>query len=245
MGRFEKKVAVVTGAASGIGRASAERMAKEGAQVVGIDVAAPPQDEGVINYVRADASRENEIRPAFDSILGKYGTIDVLVCSHAVFVLKGFDASDAELKRSCEVNIVGTALCCGVAAETMKKNKRGAIVTLGSISSTLGQKDFFAYSMTKGAILTMTKCMAKDLGPYNVRVNCVLPAFIRTPPFYDHLKREGIPFDQADATMGGDTMLGRTGSPEEAAACVAFLASEEASFVTGAALYVDGGYAAQ
>jgi meso-butanediol dehydrogenase / (S,S)-butanediol dehydrogenase / diacetyl reductase len=245
MGRFKSKVAVITGAASGIGRAAADLLAREGAQVVGIDITKPQEPLPQVEYLQADASDQESIKHAFDATLSKYGTIDVLVCSHAVFVLKGFQASQAELEKSCHVNIVGTALCCGLAAQVMMKKRRGAIVMLGSISSTLGQKDFFAYSMTKGAILTMTKCMAKDLGCYNIRVNCVLPAFIRTPPFYDHMKREGIPFDQADAVMGKETMLNRTGSPEEAAACIAFLASDEASFVTGAALYVDGGYAAQ
>ena len=117
-------------------------------------------------------------------------------------------------------------------------------MNLGSISSVLGQGEMVTYNATKGAILTMTRCMALDLGPENIRVNCVCPGNIKTPALINHMKSLGKSYEEAEKEMIPQNFLGRVGTPEEVAACATFLCSDDASYVTGASLFVDGGYSA-
>jgi len=128
--------------------------------------------------------------------------------------------------------------------EILKKNG-GAIVILGSISSFVGQPNFYAYSATKAALLQMTRNMAMDLGPHKIRVNCVCPGTILTAASYRHMEKVGMTLEQFNADEGAKTFLGRIGQTREVAAAILFLASDEASYITGASLMVDGGYTAQ
>jgi len=160
-------------------------------------------------------------------------------------VLKGFEATVEEWRRSAGTNLVGTALVTKYAVEHMKQNKRGAIVNLGSISSFVAQPNFFVYSSTKAAILQMSRNMALDLGPYNIRVNCICPGTILTPASFRHMENVGLTLEQFNAEEGSRTFLGRAGQPREVACAILFLASDEASYITGASLIIDGGYTAQ
>jgi NAD(P)-dependent dehydrogenase (short-subunit alcohol dehydrogenase family) len=126
----------------------------------------------------------------------------------------------------------------------MKKAGGGAIVNLGSISSVLGQGSMVTYNATKGAILTMTRCMALDLGPEKIRVNCLCPGNIKTRALINHMKSLGKSYEDTERELSPLNFLGRIGMPEEVAACATFLCSDDASFVTGASLFVDGGYSA-
>src|SRR5215475_577062 len=171
--RLQDKVAVITGAASGIGEATAELFAAEGARVVLVDV--EPTGEAVAQrihahggaalFAAADVSAEADVRRAMELTAETFGRLDILVNNAAVFVLKGLEASPEDWRRSLDVNVVGAALCARYAAEIMRRGGGGAIVNLGSISSFIGQPHFLTYSATKAALLNMTRCMAVDLAP--------------------------------------------------------------------------------
>jgi len=251
--RMPGKVAIVTGAGSGIGRATAELLSEEGAKVVVADVDPKGGRETVdaiqkkghiAHFVEADISREADAKRISDEAVKVFGGIDILVNDAATFVLKGFEATVEEWQRSLGVNIIGTAMVTKYAVEHMKK-QGGSIVILGSISSFVAQPDFFAYSATKAALAQMTRNMAMDLGPYKIRVNCVCPGSIITAASYRHMEKMGMTLEQFNAEEGAKTFVGRAGQPREVASAILFLVSDEASYITGSHLMVDGGYTAQ
>jgi NAD(P)-dependent dehydrogenase (short-subunit alcohol dehydrogenase family) len=252
-GRLHGKVAVVTGAAAGIGEATAELFAEEGARVALLDV--DPTGEAVAQrirthgrsalFARADISAEADVAAAMTLVADTFGRIDILVNNAAVFVLKGLDATPDDWRRSLDVNVVGTALCTRYAAAVMRRGGGGSIVNLASISSYIGQPEFLTYSATKAALLNMTRCMAVDLAPHNIRVNCVCPATIRTAATDRHMAQTGQSEAEFLAEQAPLHLLNRVGRPREVAYAILFLASDEASFITATPLLVDGGYLAR
>ncbi len=251
--RLKDKVAIVTGAGAGIGEVTAEVLAEEGAQVVAADIDVVGGGEtvrtirakgGATHFVQADISKEAEAKKIADETVKTFGRIDILVNNAAVFVLKGFEATVEEWRNSLQTNIVGTAMVTKYVVEHMKRNG-GAIVNLGSMSGFIAQPDFFAYSSTKAALVQMTRNMAMDLGPYKIRVNSVCPGTILTPASRRHMRKIGLTEEQFSKQEGAKTFLGRVGQPREIAYAILFLVSDEASYVTGASLMVDGGYTAQ
>ena len=250
--RLKDKVAIVTGASSGIGQATAELFAEEGAKVVLADIDADGgeataagirQRGGEARFVKADISREADAKRITDEALSAFGQVNVLVNDAAAFVLKGFEASVEDWQRSLGVNVIGTAMVTRYAVEPMKK-AGGAVVLLGSISSFCAQPDFFVYSATKAALVQMTRNMALDLGPFGIRVNSVCPGTILTPASMRHITKINSTVEEFSRVEGAKGFLGRIGNPREVAYPVCFLASDEASFITGASLLVDGGYSA-
>jgi dihydroanticapsin dehydrogenase len=245
------RTAIVTGGAAGIGEAIAQLIAEEGGSVLVAD-----RDEeggeatargireagGRALFVRTDVSDEEQVRAMRDACVTEFGTIDVLVNNAAVFVLQGVDASVEDWRRSFGINVVGNALCTRYASEVMKRNGKGAIVNLSSISAFVAQPGFVTYSATKAAILQMTRNQALDLAPHGIRVNCVCPATILTRASYDHMERTGQSLADFEAEQALLHPIGRVGRPREVAYPVVFLASDEASFITGTHLMVDGGY---
>jgi NAD(P)-dependent dehydrogenase (short-subunit alcohol dehydrogenase family) len=252
-GRLSGKVAVITGAANGIGEATAALFAEEGASVVVLDF--DPAGESVAErirreggaalFVRADISKEEEVRSAMERSEREYGGIDILVNNAAVFVLEGLEASVEAWHRSLSVNVVGTSLCTRYASEAMKRRGSGAIVNLSSISAFVAQPHFLAYSATKAALVNMTRCMALDLAPFGIRVNCVCPGTIRTAATDRHMAQTGTTEAQFLAENAPLHLLNRVGTPREVAHAILFLASDEASFITATPLMVDGGYVAR
>ena len=251
--RLHNKTAIVTGGGAGIGEAIALLIAEEGGRVLVADVdeaggehtvAAIRDAGGEAVFVRCDVSREEEVRAMTDAAARELGGVDVLVNNAAVFVLKGVEATPEEWHRSLSVNVVGNSLCTRYAVEEMKKRGGGAIVNLSSISAFIAQPQFVTYSATKAAILQMTRNLALDLAPFNIRVNAVCPGTILTQASRNHMERVGQSFDEWNAEQSSRQLLGRVGDPREVAYPVVFLASDEASFITGTHLMVDGGYVA-
>ncbi len=242
MNRLKDKVAIVTGGAAGIGRATAELFAEEGAKVVVAD-RRKPEFEAL--FVETDISNEEDCRRVCDEAVRAFGRLDILVNNAAVFVLKGLEATVDDWQHSLSVNLIGTALMSKYASEQMKQSGGGAIVNLGSISSFVAQPGFTTYSATKAAILQMTRNMALDLAPFNIRVNCVCPGTILTRATEEHMARVGMSKEDFIAAEAPKHLLNRVGDPREVAYPILFLASDEASFITGTHLMVDGGYTTQ
>jgi dihydroanticapsin dehydrogenase len=253
MSRFEGKVAIVTGGGSGIGRATCQRFAEEGAAIVvaeideqrGQAVADEIRSAGKRTiFVRTNVADEESVREAVSRASGEYGRIDILVNCAAVFVLKGIDATVDEWRKVLDVNVMGTALMAKHVVPHLRKAGGGAIVNLGSISSFIAQPQFVTYNTSKTAILGLTRCLALDLAPDNIRVNAVCPGSVWTPIVVELAAREGLDRPAADASpqFGGAHMIKRIADPVEIANAILFLASSDASFVTAESLMVDGGY---
>lgn len=194
--------------------------------------------------MEADIAKEESAKKITDDAMKEFGRVDILVNSAAIFVLKGFDASMEDWQKSLGVNVIGTSMVSKYAARAIRKSGGGAIINLSSVSAFVAQPNFFAYSATKGAILQMTRNMAMDLAPAKIRVNCVCPGAILTPASYRQIAKNGMTFEQFDAEEGAKTFLKRLGKVREVAAAILFLASDDASYITGTHLLVDGGYTA-
>ena len=256
MNRLAGKVAVITGAGQGIGRATAELFAEEGAAVViaEIDETHGRDAESKIRakggealFVRTDISDEVSLANMTAKAVEAFGKIEILVNNAAVFVLRGIDATKEEWRRSLDVNVIGLSLASKHVVPEIRKAGGGAIVNLGSISSFIAQPQFVTYNATKAAITTMTKCMALDLAPENIRVNAVCPGVVWTQ-IVEQQCRDNLGLDRAGAdkhpAWGGASMLKRCADPREIAQAILFLASDDASYITASDLMVDAGYTA-
>jgi NAD(P)-dependent dehydrogenase (short-subunit alcohol dehydrogenase family) len=251
--RLANKVAIITGAGAGIGEATARLFAEEGATVALADIdekavakvaAEINQNNGKAISIRADIARDAEAKSISDECVKAFGKIDILVNNAAVFVLKGVDATIDDWNRSLSVNVIGTSRVSSHAVKHMKANAGGAIVNMGSVSSFIAQPEFLTYSATKATILQMTKNMALDLAPHNIRVNCVCPGTILTKAVTEFLDSTGTSMEDFLKAESPKYLLNRVGKPSEVAPAILFLASDEASFITGTHLMVDGGYLA-
>jgi NAD(P)-dependent dehydrogenase (short-subunit alcohol dehydrogenase family) len=251
--RLSNKVALVTGAADGIGAATAELFAEHGAAVVIGDIddkgGAEVRDRiiaagGKAVFVHADIARPADAASLATAAEISFGRLDILVNNAATFVLKGIEATPEDWHRSLDVNVIGTSMVTQAAVQLMRRSGGGAIVNLASISSFVAQPQFVTYSATKAAILQMTRNLALDLAPDGIRVNCVCPGTILTRASRDHMERVGLSLDDFIAAEAPKHLLNRIGSPREVAQAILFLASDDASFITGTHLMVDGGYTA-
>lgn len=252
--RLADKIAIITGVGAGIGEAIAIRFAGEGARLVLNDISEPAAratlrkvtDLGAEAVLAvADISQESGARSISALAIQHFGAIDILINNAADFTQMGVERAEvADWQKVLGVNVIGTALVSKHAVPHMKA-RGGAIVNIASMSGLIAQPDFATYNASKGALLTMTKCMALDLAPYKIRVNSICPGCILTSASYQEIERMGLTFEQWRDRVAPLHMLNRLGEPREVANAALFLASDESSFITGTHLMVDGGYTAR
>jgi NAD(P)-dependent dehydrogenase (short-subunit alcohol dehydrogenase family) len=246
MGALEAKVAVVTGAASGIGRACALRAAAEGARVVAADVqdgAAVVAAAGAaaeVLFQACDVAVAAQVEDLMRTTVARHGRLDVLIAAAGVSggTATTAEYGDADFDRVIAVNLKGVFLSLKHALRAMLRGGGGAIVTIASVAGLVGLARTPAYSAAKGAVIQLSRVAALEYADHHIRVNCICPGMIDTPM----VQRIGAPARQAFLDR---QPLRRLGTPEEVAAAAVFLASDAASFTTGSVLAVDGGYTAQ
>ncbi|MBZ0295405.1 MAG: SDR family oxidoreductase [Anaerolineae bacterium] len=242
------KVAVVTGGASGIGAATAREFALEGASVaifdinetLGVEVVEALRDEGYsAEFYTVNVSDFDACQAGVKAVVERWGRVDFLVNCAVSFIAKGLDVTAADWDRSLGVNIRGYANMVQTCYEPMRVGEGKAIVNIASISAHVAQPNRWTYNATKGAIVAMSKCQALDLSQDGIRVNIVSPGWIWTP---EVAKAANDDRAQWEPVWGRYHMLRRLGDPREVARAILFLCSDDASFITGTELAVDGGY---
>lgn len=252
MFNLQGKVALVTGARRGMGKAHALALAAQGAKVVITDIDVNEcelvADEvrkagGETTCFKLDVSNKADVEKVFDEVIAKYGRLDILVNNAGIYSPKPFlEMTEEEWDRTIDINLKGEFLCAQRAAKEMAKNKWGRIINIASVASGqvgVGIAGGAHYTASKGGILGMTETLAIELAPLGINVNAIGPGAIDTPM----VGAASLPKEVMDAMLAG-VPLKRMGRPEEVSAAVVFLSSDEASYVTGSTMYVDGGWLA-
>jgi NAD(P)-dependent dehydrogenase (short-subunit alcohol dehydrogenase family) len=251
---FEGRVVVVTGVGSGIGAAIADSFAACGATVVGLERDAETlncsairitQQGGCLHPILADVSSAEDVAKAFADINARFPAIDVLVNNVGIEFYREFvDITTEDWDRQIAVNLRSAFLCCSRAVPGMIQRGRGCIINTASVQAFATTGQTAPYAAAKAGVLGLTRDMARDLGPHNIRVNGICPGCILTPMMDRSLRRDSDP-DAAKSKMESAIPLRRLGKPQEIAQVVLFLASDLASYVSGIGLLVDGGLLAQ
>jgi len=246
------KVALITGGGSGIGRAIAELFARQGASVFILELNKDSAEDAVnvINStggkaqgVACNVAEQKEVANIFSSILNEKNRIDILVnCAGIAHIGNIENTSEADFEKVFNVNVKGVYNCMKAVIVNMKETG-GVILNIASVASSVGIADRFAYSMSKGAVLTMTLSVAKDYIKHNIRCNCISPARIHTP-FVDGFIQKNYPGKEKELfeKLSASQPIGRMGKPDEVASLALYLCSDEAGFVTGSDYPIDGGF---
>ena len=248
---LKDRVAIVTGSGNGIGRAIAERFGREGAAITvaeledesgGETTAAIEAAGGRALFHATDTSDDDSVKAMVAATVERFGRVNVLVNNAAAFVFGNVEQVTAkDWEKVFGVNVIGYANTVRACLPEFRKVGDGAVVNIASISSFVAQPDFVPYNTSKGAVAQLTRCLAMDLATDNVRVNGICPGAIRTRATARHIASLGLDPQAAYEEFGQDALMKRMGKPEEIAAGALFLASDEASFMTGAQIVIDGG----
>jgi NAD(P)-dependent dehydrogenase (short-subunit alcohol dehydrogenase family) len=249
--RLAGKVAIVTGGGFGIGRGASVLLAAEGARVAVVDwnektgneTLAQVRAKGEGIFIKADVSHVSEIEDAVARTVKEYGRVDILFANAGVNCFKStLDTEESDFQRLMDINLKGAFFFAKSVAKAMKsQGGGGTILFTSSISGVNGEDDQVAYSATKGGIIALVAAMAKDLGRYKIRINCVLPGPVDTQQFRDWMSSKEDKAKGMEESIDS-TIMKRIGTPEDVARAVVFLVSDEASWITGVSLPVDGGY---
>lgn len=241
-----QKVCVVTGGSAGIGLAIVKRFINDGYQVFNLDLRSSSECE----FVACDVSSSEQVEAAIKKIMGKAGRVDVLVSNAGIHLSANIEnTSDEQFTQLMSINVNGAFYLLKAVLPVMRKQKSGSIVLLGSDQSLVGKTNSFAYNLSKSALASMAKTTALDYAKYGIRANAVCPGTIETPLYHQAIDRycesSGVDKESVHAEEAALQPIGRIGQPEEVAALVAFIASDEAGFITGSLQVIDGGYTAQ
>ncbi|MEW6457319.1 MAG: glucose 1-dehydrogenase [Acidobacteriota bacterium] len=250
--RLKNKVTIITGAKSGIGLATANRFAAEEAKVVVADIMDASQEvrditkqRGEAIFVQIDVSNENQVNTLIEKTVETYGRLDVLVNNAGIgLVKKVTETTEAEWDRLIGVNLKGVFLCCRAAIPVMKQKGGGVIINVASELGLVGGSEIAAYCASKGGVVQLTKAMAIDHAVEGIRVNCVCPGPVSTPLLESIIQSSTNP-EEERRNIVEKTLLKRLAKPQEIAAVIAFLASDDSSYMTGSIVTVDGGWAAR
>lgn len=252
MFRLDGKVAVITGGGSGIGQSMSHIFAMQGAVVCVFDSSATNIDHTLSGMSDAglkgsgyvcDVSQQASVNDAIAAVMTDHGRIDILVNNAGISHVGTVESTtEADLDRVYSVNVKGIYTCAHAVVPIMKQQGGGCILNMASIASLIGLEDRFAYSMSKGAVLTMTYSLAVDYVRDKIRCNCIAPARVHTP-FVDGFIKQHYPGKEEEkfAELSAYQPMGRMGKPEEIAQLAVYLCSDEASFITGQAYPIDGG----
>jgi NAD(P)-dependent dehydrogenase (short-subunit alcohol dehydrogenase family) len=251
--RLEGKAAIVTGGAHGIGEATARRFVEEGARVVIVDVHERGEavartlceSGGQVDFVRGDVSDEADVQSAVDHAINAFRSLDIVVNNAAITLPKGFEAtSPTEWDRVLAINLRSVYLFLHTAMPHLRQSGTASVVNVASFHAHATIENFSAYAAAKSGVVGLTRSAALDVAPLGIRVNVVCPGIIETAMWQEWLRQ----VDDVDATIRdvlAKQPLGRIGDPVDVANAILFLASEEAAYITGASLYVDGGVTAR
>ncbi len=248
--RFNNKVAIITGGATGIGKATSNTLAKEGCRIYVLDIKPIEGSNNNLVFIECDVRNFEAVHKAVDSVFKREGKIDLLFANAGVHFVGDIENTTVEqFENVLSINVKGVFYTLKAVLPIMRKQKRGNIVIMGSDQSFIGKGKSSVYGLTKGALGQLTKSTAIDYAEHNIRVNCICPGTIDTPLYHGAVdnfsKTFNVPKEKIYEAVNTAQPIKRVGTPTEVANIVAFLLSEGSSFMTGGLVSIDGGYTCQ